>query len=169
MSQEPCNQTAARRPFDLDKASAAKDVNEYLNHYITVMDTKATAFLAGSVGAATFLLQKVPEGGALRVFYVVAVVLFGASIIVAGGVIFPRVPKRGNSILFWGDIARQPNFQSYLKDFDRVVESGFLDEQYCVQNFQVARLLKRKFLWLRWSIVLFGAALFTSFGVYVMM
>jgi len=38
----------------------------------------------------------------------------------------------------------------------------FLDEQDCVQNFQVARLLKRKFLWLRWSIVLFGAALLAT-------
>lgn len=167
MSPEPCDEPTARRPFDLDKASAAKDINDYLNHYISVMDGKATAALAGSVGAATFLLQKVPTSSGLRVLYVVSVVLFAASILVAGGVIFPRVPKRGNSILFWGDIARQADFKTYLKEFDRVVESGFLDEQYCVQNYQAARLLKRKFLWLRWSIGLFGAALFTAFAVYV--
>ncbi len=77
------------------------------------------------------------------------------------------MPSRGNSIIFWGDIARQPGYKAYLKEFDRVVEAGFLDEQYCIQNFQAARLLKRKFIWLRWSIILFGGALLSAFVVYL--
>jgi hypothetical protein len=165
MTPDPCDEQAPLRPFDLDKASAAKDINDYLNHYITVMDTKATAFLAGNVGAATFLLSNPPGHNAL--FYL-AIVLFAVSTVVAGGVIFPRLPASGNSVLFWGDIARHADFQSYQREFLRVVESGALDEQYCIQNFHAARLLKRKYKWLRWAIMLFGCAVFSAFGVYLM-
>lgn len=161
---DPCNEEAPLRPFDLDKASAAKDINDYLNHYITVMDTKATAFLAGNVGAATFLLSNPPKHGALFYF---AVVMFAVSTVVAGGVIFPRLPGRGNSVLFWGDIALHADFQSYQREFQRVMESGMLDEQYCIQNYLAARLLKRKYRWLRWAITLFVLAVFSAFGVYL--
>ena len=44
-------------PDDLQKAAAAKSINDYLNHYVTVIDTKAGAFLAGNVAAASMLLH----------------------------------------------------------------------------------------------------------------
>lgn len=161
---DPCDEQAPLRPFDLDKASAAKDINDYLNHYITVMDTKATAFLAGNVGAATFLLANPPHRDGL--FYV-AIVFFAISTVVAGGVIFPRMPGQGTSVLFWGDIAQHVDFQSYQREFMRVMETGLLDEQYCVQNYLAARVLKRKFKWLRSAVVMFVLAVFSAFGVYL--
>ena len=167
MPQPSNDDPAALRPFDLDKASAAKDINDYLNHYITVMDTKATAFLAGNVGAATFLLNKAPDHGWMRVMFVIAVILFAISTVVAGGVIFPRLPRRGGSVIFWGDIARHADFKSYQHDFMAVMESGQLDEQYCVQNYQASRVLERKYKWLRWAIVLFVIAVFSAFSVYL--
>ncbi len=167
MKSQPCDDDLVRRPFDLDKASVAKDINGLLNSYVTVMDTKASAFLAGNVAAATFLLQKMPPPGTIKIAYLAAATLFAASTIVAGGVIFPRVPGRGNSILFWGDIAGTADFKTYHSDFNRIVESGFLDEQYCVQNWFTARVLQRKFRWLRSAILLFFAALFIAFYVYI--
>lgn len=152
----------------LGKIKAAKNINDYLNHYITVMDTKASAFLAGNVAASTFLLHDMPAMGWLRAIYVSALVLFASSIAIAGTVIFPRLPTKGNSIIFWGDIASQPDFQNYLNDFNRVVENGWLDEQYCVQNFFAARVLRRKYNCLRWAIGLFFCALAVGFVVYLM-
>lgn len=167
MNPEPCDDATLIRPFDLDKAGAAKDINGLLNAYVTVMDTKASAFLAGNVAAATFLLRDLPPPGPARIAYISAMVLFAASTIVAGGVIFPRVPPTGSSVLFWGDIARQPDFKSYQQEFIRVMENGQLDEQYCVQNWGTARLLRRKFRWLRCAILLFFIALFTALFVYL--
>ena len=63
MNDDPCDDALMLRPFDLDKAAAAKEINDLLNHYVTVMDTKASAFLAGNVAAATFLLREMPSAG----------------------------------------------------------------------------------------------------------
>lgn len=167
MPDQPCDESPAPKPTDLDKADVAREINKLLNHYITVMDTKASAFLAGNVAAASFLLNKMPADGGAHIAWHIAATLFAASTLIAGGVIFPRLPKAGNSVLFWGDIAHQKDLRTYLKDFNRIVDDGFLDEQYCVQNFFTARVLRRKFRWLRTSIVLFFAALFIAFGVYV--
>jgi len=167
MNDDPCDDMPMLRPFDLDKAAAAKDINDLLNHYVTVMDTKASAFLAGNVAAATFLLREMPAAGLPHFAYLAAATLFATSTLIAGGVIFPRVPTRGTSILFWGDIAAQPNVASYVTEFNRAMESGFLDEQYCIQNWFTAQVLRRKFRWLRASIALFFVALFVAFLVYV--
>lgn len=145
------------------KLTAAKDISQYLNHYIAVMDAKATAFLAGNVGAAAYFLSSVPEATWSRTCFFGALVLFAGSTMLAGGVIFPRLPAKGNSIIFWGDIARQPNFKGYWEDFQRVVDGGFLDEQYCVQNYQAARVLRRKYRWLCWSISSFVLAISLAF------
>ena len=165
MTEDPCDE--ARVLADLGKIKAAKNINDYLNHYITVMDTKASAFLAGNVAAATFLLHDIPDMGWLRVAYVVALMLFAGSIAVAGAVIFPRLPGKGNSIIFWGDIAAEPNLQAYVANFNLVVEGGLMDEQYCAQNFFAARVLRRKYRCLRLSIALFFFALVVAFGVYL--
>ncbi len=165
MSDDPCDE--ARVIADLGKIKAAKNINDYLNHYITVMDTKASAFLAGNVAAASFLLHDMPGQGWLRAAYVLALVLFADSVAVAGAVIFPRLPATGSSIIFWGDIAARQGLNEYIADFNRIVDGGQMDEQYCAQNFFAARVLRRKYNCLRWSIILFFAALLAAFGVYL--
>ena len=152
---------------DLQKAAAAKSINDQINQYIAVMDTKASAFLAGNVAVASFYLGTMPESDDGRAAYYLALTLFGAAILVAGGVIFPRLPAAGNSIIFWGDIAASPDFKSYQERFQRTLNDGFLDEQYCVQNFLAARVLRKKFRWLRCSILLSLAALIVAFFAYL--
>ena len=154
-------------PDDLQKAAAAKSINDQINQYIVVMDTKASAFLAGNVAVASFYLGTMPESDGGRMAYYLALALFGAAILAAGGVIFPRLPKSGNSIIFWGDIAASPDFKSYQERFQRTLNDGFLDEQYCVQNFLAARVLRKKFRWLRCSILLSLAALIVAFVAYL--
>ncbi len=93
--------------------------------------------------------------------------MFALSTIVAGGVIFPRLPRAGSSILFWGDIARQGDAAGYVRNFNRVLDAGLLDEQYCVQSYYTALVIRRKYRWLRWAVVLFFIALFTGSVVLV--
>lgn len=154
-------------PDDLQKAAAAKSINDQINQYIVMMDTKASVFLAGDVAAASFYLGLMPQSDEGLLAYYVALALFGAAILAAGGVIFPRLPKAGNSIIFWGDIAASPNFKSYQERFQSTLNDGLLDEQYCVQNFLAARVMRKKFLWLRGSILLSFAALFVAFFAYL--
>ncbi len=153
-------------PDDLQKAAAAKSINDQVNYYIQVMDTKASYFLAGNVAAASFLLQSVPDGGLAKSAYFAAIIFFCGSILVAGSVIFPRKPRSGTSIIFWGDIAAKDSLKSYIEHFHNTLDSGLLDEQYCAQNFFASRLMRRKFKLLRWAISLFIAGLFCALLAY---
>jgi hypothetical protein len=154
-------------PNDLDKAAAAKAVNDYMNHYIAALDSKAGLFLAGNVAAASLLLQQWPVDFVGRVAAVASITFFAASTYAAGSVIMPRVPPCGSSVIFWGDVARDADAASYARRFDEVVNAGRLDDQYSVQNYCSAVVLRRKFIWLRASIYFFFVALVTGFFAYV--
>jgi glucan phosphoethanolaminetransferase (alkaline phosphatase superfamily) len=153
-------------PDDLQKAAAAKSINDQVNYYIQVMDTKASYFLAGNVAAGSFLLQSLPAEGLARAAYFAAIAFFCGSILLAGGVIFPRRVKAGNSIIFWGDIAAKDSLSSYIEHFHNTLDSGHLDEQYCAQNYFAARVMRRKFKWLRWAVGLFFTGLFCALFAY---
>jgi hypothetical protein len=85
----------------------------------------------------------------------------------AGATIFPRLPKTGNSVSIWGDIARHKTADSYTARFDSVLDAGKLDDEYFAQNHLTARLLMRKYRCLRACIQLLFVALFTSFTVFL--
>jgi Pycsar effector protein len=152
---------------DLIRAEAAKAINDQVNYFIQVMDTKASAFLAGGVAAASFLLREAPPGPLGHALYGLAVATYASAVVMAGCVIFPRLPSAGNSVIFWGDVAAHQEFRTYLESFQRIINDGFLDEQYCLQAWFAARVLRRKHRWLRRSIAMFFAALGLSFGLYL--
>lgn len=154
-------------PNDLDKAAAARAVNDYMNHYIAALDSKAGLFLAGNVAAASLLLQRWPEDFVGSVAAVISITCFAASTYAAGSVIMPRVPPCGGSVIFWGDVARDADAASYARRFDEVVNAGRLDDQYSIQNYCSAVVLRRKFVWLRAGIYFFFIALVTGFFAYV--
>jgi pycsar effector protein len=152
---------------DLQRIKVARRVNALLNQFVGVLDTKASMFLAGSVAAASFLLKDAPHNMWCRVIYFSSLSAYSASVVMAGATIFPRLPKTGNSVLFWGDISSHKDIDSYVNHFDSVLGSGKLDEQYLAQNYHTARLLRRKYVCLRASIILFFIGLFTSFAVFL--
>jgi hypothetical protein len=47
------------------------------------------------------------------------------------------------------------------------VNSGRLDDQYSMQNYCSARVMQRKYIWLRLGIYFFFAALVTGFIAYL--
>jgi hypothetical protein len=97
---------------------------------------------------------------------VASITLFSASSYAAGSVIMPRLPPGGSSVIFWGDVARDEDATAYARRFDEVVNAGRLDDQYSMQNYGTARVLRRKFIWLRGGIYLFFAALAFGFLAY---
>ena len=154
-------------PLQLRRIKIARQINGLLNHYVGVLDAKASAFLAGNVAAGSFLLREMPQTLCWRVLFFAALGAYAASVIMAGATIFPRLPRTGNSVLFWGDIAATGSVNAYTERFDAVLDAGQLDEQYLAQNFLTSRLLRRKLLCLRAAIALFFVALFASFAVFL--
>ena len=154
-------------PMHLRRVKVARQVNGLLNHFVGVFDAKASAFLAGNVAAGSFLLRSLPEPLRARVLFFVALGAYAASVLMAGATIFPRLPKTGDSVLFWGDIAANGSVKTYADRFDAVLDAGHLDDQYLAQNYLTARLINRKNRCLRACIILFFIALFSSFPVFL--
>ena len=154
-------------PLQLRRIKIARQINGLLNHYVGVLDAKASAFLAGNVAAGGFLLREMPGALWWRLLFFTALGAYATSVLMAGATIFPRLPKTGNSVLFWGDIAATGSVKAYTERFDAVLDSGQLDEQYLAQNFLTSRLLRRKFRCLRACIAFFFVALFASFAVFL--
>jgi hypothetical protein len=147
----------------------AKGVNDVLNYYIQVTDTKASIFIAGSVAAATFLLMKFPTGMTARALYCSSAVCLGVSLVLATVVILPRLPTRsGAGSVFWGDIAGCGNSADYRDRFGATATAGLLDEEYSVLNFHTARILEKKIRILRVAILCFLAGVLTALPNYLM-
>ena len=147
----------------------AKGVNDVLNYYIQVTDTKASIFIAGSVAAASFLLMKFPDGAGERALYFVAAGSLGVALVLATLVILPRLPAfSGTGSVFWGDIAGCSSAVDYRDRFGRTASAGFLDEEYCVLNFYTARILGRKIRILRVAILCFLAGVLTALPHHLM-
>ena len=134
----------------------AKGVNDVLNYYVQVTDTKASIFIAGRVASASFLLMNFPHDWWLRALYVTAAVRLGAALILATLVILPRLPLRtASGSVFWGNIAGCTDPADYRDRFARTATVGLLDDEYSTLNFHTARILRRKIRILRAAIICF--------------
>src|SRR5688500_184722 len=96
---------------DPQRVVLAKGVNDTLNAYISITDSKAVAFLGGSTAAASFFLRDPPEGTLLLVCYALSAIGYVTGAVNAASVIFPRIPGRGSGVIFWGDIASRESAQ----------------------------------------------------------
>jgi hypothetical protein len=149
--------------------SMAKGVNDVLNYYIQVTDTKASIFIAGSVASASFLLMKFPDAWSARTLYVSSAICLGISLVLGTLVVLPRLPARsGTGSVFWGDIAACATPAEYRDRFGTTASCGFLDEEYSLLNFHTARILARKIRILRISIICFLGGVLTALPQHLM-
>ncbi|MFN0128097.1 MAG: Pycsar system effector family protein [Verrucomicrobiales bacterium] len=147
----------------------AKGVNDVLNYYIQVTDTKASIFIAGSVASASFLLTKFPEGLGARLLYSAAASSLGAALVLATLVVLPRLPVCSSSgSVFWGDIAGCSSPCEYRDRFAKTASAGLLDEEYSILNFYTARILDKKIRVLRRSILCFLTGVLTALPHHLM-
>ena len=158
-------------PPDADgsRTMLAKGVNDVLNYYIQLTDTKASIFIAGSVAAASFLLMHFPDGRVARLLYFTSASALGMALVLATWVILPRRPARtGRGSVFWGDIAECADAEVYRSRFGEAAASGVLDDDYCLLNHQTARILDRKVRILRGAILLFLAGVLLAIPHHLM-
>lgn len=140
------------------RTSAAKAVNDLLNYYIGVADSKASIFLAGSVTAAGLLLFRYPPGLGSQFLYLGASLLLGISLVCTALVIIPRLPPVDQQVkggIYWGDIIAHPDVISYGKTFAERASTARLDEDYIILNYKTALILRHKMSMLRIAILCF--------------
>ena len=134
----------------------AKGLNDLLNYYIQVIDTKASIMIAANVTSAAFLLSMFPGNFLAKLVYVSSASLLGGSLILATLVVLPRLPTRsGTGCVFWGDIAASQSAVKFRDRFASAAVGGLLDDDYSMLNFHTARILERKIRMLRAAILTF--------------
>lgn len=128
-----------------------KGINQYLNHYVSVADTKAAGILTVDFTLGGYLLTHIPPMGWPLVFHWTGLVLLIASGVSALHTLYPRTPKIGSSIIFWEDIRARGTVDTYLDDLCHTDE-GEVERQYGVQNYLVSGVLAKKYGSVRWGI-----------------
>ncbi len=134
----------------------ANGINKIINSYIILADQKASFLIAAGIAAPSFLLSKLPQGMGFATFvYFASSSLFIICLILAVSALIPRIPRQGNGSVFWGDIASCDDVKSYQKRFDNSLEKDRLWSEYATLNYYSSRILRSKFLCLRYSIFSF--------------
>lgn len=152
---------------DPQRVVLAKGVNDTLNAYISITDSKAVAFLGGATAAASFFLSRLPESTALIICYAVSAAGYVAGAANAASVIFPRIPPCGGGVIFWGDIASRESADAYAAEFERKCHDGGLLADYAWLNFCTSKILRCKIRRLRQAMILCLTALAISVPVFI--
>lgn len=137
----------------------SKGVNDYLNHYITISDAKAVAFLALNFVVIQFLMKdyfSMCWGFNLHFGALCFLVL---SIIMAAFVLFPRLPRGSKGLIFWEDIRERKSPQEYENEINKLT-SCKIEKEYSHQNYYVSNVLHKKMRLIQWEIGLFLAGIF---------
>ncbi len=141
--------------------SFGKNVNDYLNHYITLADAKAAGFLAATLtlGGATVKLGPGTSGLALITWWG-ALTALATALAFNCSVIFPRLSSGRNGLIFWEDIRTRKSWDEYAAEVEKLAATD-IEREYAAQNFFVSSVLHNKHIGVRLGIVTFavGAAL----------
>lgn len=148
---------------ELDKIKGfGKDVNDYLNHYITVADAKSGALFASNfivLGALYDIDFSKITFCVLKIFYILIILSSLISIIISLYSIYPRLnydKKKG--LIFWENIQNFDNIDEYLDSYKKQTEIN-KEEAYAKQNYFVSKILKEKNAQIRNSIYFFGLSI----------
>lgn len=131
-----------------------KGINDYLNHYITVSDAKAVAFLALNFIEINLLIKEGSLEYTCFPFGWVALILLFLSVVAASIVLFPRLPRGSSGIIFWEDICECKSPTQYEKELAEVDEKR-IEHEYAHQNYYVSTALHKKIKLIRLEIILF--------------
>jgi hypothetical protein len=131
----------------------SRSVNDYLNDYIRLADSKASAV----VGLNTLLLGLVmawsdTDQGSIWV-HVFTIALFALGAGLGAFVILPRMPRGSNGVIFWGDIRTYPTVAAYQEKL-RSLSDQDVEDSYAYQNFYVSHVLHEKHRYLRLAMFL---------------
>lgn len=132
---------------------------------IQLADTKTNVLMAASAILAGLLVgQSVPAcNDAARYIVLLAVGLALTSAGAAVLTLLPRVRSHQHTTLFYYqaalEFAKWDDYYAKVKD----VSAADVDRELAAQTWELARILQRKYSWLRWGFVLFGLCLAATF------
>ena len=143
--------TMVKRTLDL-----CKSVNDYLNHYVVVIDSKAAA-----IGAASLVVVGlVVAPGAIKQVGILGwlgALSAAVSVLCSGAALYPRTPHSNEGHLFWGDIIEFESASSYWESFCALSEDE-IEKEYALQNYSVSGVLRRKTALVRTAMWFLGGA-----------
>jgi len=133
------------------------ETNKYLCQQLVFADAKAAA-IVGLSSLVVSLYTSSWAGHVQKPWLVSGLLLASASAVLSFLVVFPRLhSRRPCGVIFWEHIARNSDASAYRQ---RVKESDF-PEELAEQNWALASILQRKYLWLRVSFVFLVLLLLT--------
>jgi hypothetical protein len=135
---------------------ASREINGYLNHYIQLLDMKATAIAAAALIALSLGLSS-QAADAQPVLKFIGLVSAGVAVVFAGVVVFPRTPRPGSGHVFWGDIRHFDCADTYWQSL-RTLDDEALGREYAYLNYFVSGALLKKGAMVRAAIVCFAVS-----------
>lgn len=139
-------------------------LHQSLNHNIALADRKSSIVFTLTTAVTVFVLQQDPsvfhasDGAWLRTGWIATIVVLLLSAATAFGVVFPRINRRRNGLLFWSSVARHETALEYAdcvacSSSDVLLESKF---EHC---HALANICQAKYRLLRVSMILAGSGL----------
>lgn len=127
------------------------EVHGYYAHYVDNADAKAGAVLGFAVAVGGVAISVSPDGDVAALLRWVAIAALAVAVAVAANVLYPRLYRRGGSLIFWEDVRNYGSGGSYYKLVSALTPED-LARAYADQVFQVSRVLHRKFSALQWAV-----------------
>ena len=144
----------------------SKNVNDYYNHYVTVADAKAGVLIAISFVLFDFLKDFKHCSRIEDVLFYSASILLSLTCLFSICTVFPRNPKKKKGLIFWENVKEFKDSGEY---FDKVKEldNEKIEKKYSAQNYNLSKLLSRKYFFVRLSIISFIPALISLIILYL--
>ena len=142
------------RAIDFTKGADAKAAPVVILHVALI---GALAFRA----APLFDALKQPSWDTSQIALVLVLALYMyfsvGAIWFAGCVFLPKTPREGNSLIYFEDVAAMCRvcFQSHSKE----LTPDAIEKQLLQQIFAVSKIASQKMRWVRWALMLSGAAI----------
>jgi hypothetical protein len=160
-------------------------IHQYLNQFIGYADAKLAAVIAGSLLVVVTILQVHTASREPSLFIEwLAVGVFSLSSIVGAGGFFPHIEVKARSdfvgkavsrfpfvpslvfrsknqdttVIFWEGILRYRTPEQYTKAVEAITARE-VEQQFAFENFQISRVLHKKYVALQVAVTLFTCGL----------
>lgn len=175
------SQPASSNPISLSnnivefQYNFASFVHQYIRDYIKLADQKATFFSTGATALLAFLYNKgvsvhwlkpVMTWNLLDIMAFVAMLFLSLGVLFSIFVVIPRTAGSKRGFLFWEAIAEYETGRQYADELSVLTPSSLfqIKADHC---YDLAKVCRRKYKCLRWSLFLLAFGLFAALGVFM--
>lgn len=142
-----------------------KGINDYYNQNVTVADAKAGAILAANFILLGGLIS-LPFSCNIKELFLMTSFLIILSVICCGIVLFPRLPKSKNGLIFWENVKSHSNSKDYLNELYKL-NNNSVEVEYAKQNWHVSKVLSTKNLFVRIALIFIGISIVFLVASYI--